>query len=87
MKYETNSLPERTPTLDAVRRALVVLLALALGGSAVVVIAFAYIYGAELLGGNLAVILVCWVASIGIAVMLPFLVVRTVSRILQKLES
>ncbi|WP_049969525.1 hypothetical protein [Haladaptatus cibarius] len=82
MKYETTTLPKRIPTFDAIRRMLVALCTLALAVGAVVLTGLAYIYGAELLGGNLAVMLLGWVAGIGIAVLAPFLVVRIVATIL-----
>ena len=87
MKYETNlRLPEPTPVRSAARRALSTLLVVALAVGGVVAVSIGYVYGAELVETNLPVLLVGWVASIGVAVALPFLVVRAVSRLLTALE-
>ncbi|SIR48691.1 hypothetical protein SAMN05421858_2459 [Haladaptatus litoreus] len=82
MKYETTTLPKRLPTFDAIRRILAALCILTLAVGAVAAVGLAYIYGVELLGGDLAVLLAGWVAGIGIAVLAPFLVVRIVTAIL-----
>ncbi|GAA0225643.1 hypothetical protein ACFFQF_10395 [Haladaptatus pallidirubidus] len=86
MKYETTTLPKRIPTLDAIRRILILLVTLALAVGAVVAIGLASIYGVELLGGGLVVMLAGWVAGIGIAVLAPFLVVRVATAILTALR-
>lgn len=86
MKYETNLFHERIPLFHAVRRVLTIVLALAASLSAVTVAGLLYIYGLELVGTNVALMLVGWVASIGVAVMLPFLVVRIVGTILATLR-
>ncbi|WP_435155457.1 hypothetical protein [Haladaptatus sp. DFWS20] len=82
MKYETNPFPERIPLFHAVRRAMTVVFALVASLGAVTVAGLLYIYGLELAGANVALLLVGWVTSIGVAVMLPFLVVRIVGTIL-----
>ncbi|WP_458190190.1 hypothetical protein [Haladaptatus sp. NG-WS-4] len=80
MKYENRfGLPEPIPAHLWVRRALVSLFVFALSVSGVVVAGIAYAYGAELVGTSLPLLLAGWVASIGVAFSLPFLVVRMVS--------
>lgn len=80
MKYETNSgFTEPIPAYDVVRRALATLVVLAAGIASALAVGIAFVYGAELAGGSLAVVFVGWAAGIGIALTLPFVVVRVVS--------
>jgi hypothetical protein len=79
MKYEIGlGLAEPSSSRSAVRWALELLLALAAS--------VAYVYGAELVGSSVPLLLASWVASIGAAFALPFLVVRAVSATLAALR-
>lgn len=80
MKYETTTgLAEPTPGYGIVRRALATLLILALGVASALAVGTAFVYGAELAGVGVPILLLGWAASIGVAFALPFLVVRLVT--------
>ncbi len=86
MQYETNSgLSEPISARSAVRRGLSALLVVSLVLGSVAASSVVYVYGAQLVATSLPAMLVGWVASIGVAVALPFLVVRAVSELLTAL--
>lgn len=92
MKYETELGGNgRTTGLPTARRELALQTLRVLTGGALVVAAFvvaglAFVYAVELVGASVPVVLFGWMASVAVAVALPFLVVRGVGALLAVVE-
>ncbi|WP_458208319.1 hypothetical protein [Haladaptatus sp. NG-SE-30] len=83
MNYEHElGLSTAIPTHLTVLGALRFLVTVVLGVSGVVAAGIAYSYGIELVGTSVPILLAGWVMSIGVALALPFLVVRLMSALL-----
>lgn len=87
MKYETRfGSAEPISARSVMRRGLELLFVIALVAGGVLSASIAYVYGAESVKASVPLLLVGWVASIGVAFALPFLVVRAVSATLAALR-
>ncbi len=87
MKYETTTgFAEPNLSYDIVRRALVTLFALVLGTVIALATGLTFVYGAAMVGAAIPAMLVAWAASIGIAILLPFLAVRTIAGVFAALK-
>ena len=82
MKYETTvGFADPSPRTAFARRALAALSALVLGTAVALALGLIVVNGVAMVGTGIPVLLVAWAASIGLIVLLPFLVVRVIASV------